>query len=185
MDQGASSYRRFLEGDDGGMVELIRDYKDGLIFYLSSFTGSIHTAEELMEETFVKLAIRRPRFSGRSAFKTWLYAIARNVAMDWLRKNPKGRTVSMEELGDSLAEEASLERSLLLEERAVILHRAMQKLRPEYAQVLHLIYFEKFTNAQAAAVLHKGKRQMENLTCRARKSLREELEREGFVYEAL
>ena len=33
MDNGASSYRRFLEGDDNGIVEIIRDYKDGLIFF--------------------------------------------------------------------------------------------------------------------------------------------------------
>ena len=62
MDNGASSYRRFLDGDDEGIVEIIRDYKDGLILYLNGFTRNISTAEELMEETFVKLATRKPRF---------------------------------------------------------------------------------------------------------------------------
>ena len=47
-------YRRFLDGDDSGFVELVRDYKDGLIFYLDSFTRNIHIAEELMQETFAK-----------------------------------------------------------------------------------------------------------------------------------
>ena len=37
MDNGASSYRRFLEGDDNGIVEIIRDYKDGLIFFLNRY----------------------------------------------------------------------------------------------------------------------------------------------------
>ena len=50
MDNGASSYRRFLDGDDEGIVEIIRDYKDGLILYLNGFTQDISTAEELMEE---------------------------------------------------------------------------------------------------------------------------------------
>ena len=46
MDNGASSYRRFRDdGDESGLVEIIRDYKDGLIFYLNSFVGNILTAE--------------------------------------------------------------------------------------------------------------------------------------------
>ena len=44
MDNGASSYRRFLDGDDEGIVEIIRDYKDGLILYLNGFTQDISTA---------------------------------------------------------------------------------------------------------------------------------------------
>lgn len=50
MDNGASSYRRFLEGDDSGIVEIIRDYKDGLILFLNRYVNNIHTAEELAEE---------------------------------------------------------------------------------------------------------------------------------------
>ena len=50
MDNGASSYRRFLDGDENGIVEIIRDYKDGLIFYLNEFTQNIYVAEELAEE---------------------------------------------------------------------------------------------------------------------------------------
>ena len=48
MDNGASSYRRFREdGDESGLIEIIRDYKDGLILYLASIVGDVHTAEEL------------------------------------------------------------------------------------------------------------------------------------------
>ncbi|MBD5159991.1 MAG: RNA polymerase subunit sigma-24, partial [Ruminococcus sp.] len=75
MDNGAVSYRRFLDGDDEGMVEIIRDYKDGLILYLNGITGNILLAEEIMEDTFFKLVVKKPKFSGRSSFKTWLYAI--------------------------------------------------------------------------------------------------------------
>lgn len=56
MDNGESSYRRFLSGNDEGLVEIIRDYKDGLIFFLNGFTRDINTAEELCEDTFVKIA---------------------------------------------------------------------------------------------------------------------------------
>ena len=49
MDNGESSYRRFLEGDDSGFIEIIRDYKDGLILFLHSMTRDYALAEELCE----------------------------------------------------------------------------------------------------------------------------------------
>ena len=107
MDNGASSYRRFLNGDDSGFVELVRDYKDGLIFYLDSFTRNIHIAEELMQDTLAKLAIKRPRYTDKAPFKTWLYTIARNVALDELRKLKKVNTTALEEVENYLPDEAS------------------------------------------------------------------------------
>ena len=73
MDHGAEQYRRFLDGDRDAMTALIRDYKDGLTFFLCGFTGDLTAAEELAQETFVRLYVKRPRFSGRSRFRTWLY----------------------------------------------------------------------------------------------------------------
>lgn len=70
MDNGASSYRRFLDGDDEGIVELIKDYKDGLTLYLNGYVNNIFVAEELMEETFFKLMMKKLRFNGKFSFKT-------------------------------------------------------------------------------------------------------------------
>ena len=58
MDNGASSYRRFLDGDNNGFVEIVRIYNDGLVLYLNSFVNNISVADELAEETFVKLGIK-------------------------------------------------------------------------------------------------------------------------------
>ena len=111
MDNGASSYRRFLEGDDDGIVQIIKEYKDGLMLYLNSFVQNIHLAEDLTEDTFVKLIAKRPRFSGKSTFKTWLYAIGRNVALDYLRKNAKHPTASTEDAVVLIADEADVARN--------------------------------------------------------------------------
>ena len=43
MDNGASSYRRFLDGDDNGIAEIVSDYKDGLILYLNGYVNNIST----------------------------------------------------------------------------------------------------------------------------------------------
>ena len=185
MDNGASSYRRFLEGDDDGIVQIIKEYKDGLMLYLNSFVQNIHLAEDLTEDTFVKLIAKRPRFSGKSTFKTWLYAIGRNVALDYLRKNAKHPTASTEDAVVLIADEADVARNYLQTERKLQVHGAMKRLNMEYRQVLYLVFFEDFQNAQVASILGKSKKQVENLVYRAKLSLKSELEKEGFVYENL
>ena len=185
MDNGASSYRRFLEGDDDGIVQIIKDHKDGLMLYLNSFVQNIHLAEDLTEDTFVKLIARRPRFYGKSTFKTWLYSIGRNVALDFQRKSAKLTTVSADEDMTLIVDEADVARQYLRSERMLLVHRALKQLNMEYRQVLVLIFFEDFQNNQVAAIMGKSKKQVENLVYRAKLSLKSELEKEGFVYEDL
>ena len=66
MDSGADSYRRFLDGDDEGLAEIVREYKDGLILYLNGYVNNLYIAEELTEDTFFRLITRKPKFSGNS-----------------------------------------------------------------------------------------------------------------------
>ena len=186
MDNGASSYRRFRDnGDENGLVEIIRDYKDGLIFYINSFVGNIHIAEELAEDTFVLLGIKKPKDKGKGLFKTWLYTIGRNVAIDYLRRSSKHTNISIDDCPELVSEEQNLELAYIKEERKITLHRAIGKLKSEYRQVLWLIYFEDFSIKQAAAVMKKSVHCTETLVYRARKALKSQLELEGFVYEEL
>lgn len=182
MDNGAGSYRRFLDGDDNGLVELIRDYKDGLLLYLNSFTHNLSLAEDCVQETFIKLAIKKPKFREQSAFKTWLYAIGRNITLDMLRKQRVH--LPLEELS-ALSDMHSLEQDYLKEEQKILLHRAIRKMKPDYQQVIYLSYFEDFSYDQIAKVMHKSRKQIENLLYNARKALRSELEKEGVSDENL
>ena len=186
MDNGASSYRRFLEGDDAGLVEIIRDYKDGLILYLNGYAGNIHMAEEMTEDVFVRLGVKRPKYDEKkAAFKTWLYTIGRNVAIDYLRRNRRRNEVSTEELQELISEESNLELSYIWEEQKIVLHKAIRKLKAEYQQVLWLSYFEGFSNKETALIMKKSVRSIENLLYRARLAVKSELEKEGFAYEEL
>lgn len=58
-------------------------------------------------------------------------------------------------------------------------------LKPEYRQILWLIYFEEFSSKEASVVMKKSVHNIETLVYRARKSLKTQLEMEGFVYEEL
>ena len=184
MDNGASSYRRFLDGDETGLAEIIKEYNDGLTFYLNSFLGDLNAADELSEDVFVKLGVKKPHFSGRSSFKTWLYAIGRNLALDHLRKASKSDSISIED-GPEPAAESDPEREYLREERKIQLHRAMRGLKPEYRQVLWLTYFEGFSTRETAEVMGKSVHNAEVLASRARQALRSVLEKEGFFNEDL
>jgi len=186
MDNGASSYRRFRDfGDESGLVEIIRDYKDGLIFYINSFVCNIYTAEDLAEDTFVLLFIKKPKDNGKASFKTWLYAIGRNLAIDYLRRESKISKVPLESCAELISEEESLESAYIREERKKIVHKALNKLKSEYRQVLWLAYFEEFSNKEIAYIMKKTVHNIETLTYRARKSLKAQLEMEGFIYEEL
>ena len=178
MDNGASSYRRFLGGDREALVEIIRDYQRGLTLYLAGITGDLSAAEDLMEDTFVKLAADRPRFSEKHTFKTWLYTIGRHLAIDYLRRHRRDAP-----LEEDQGELESLEAAYLRQEERIQLHRALSKLNPEYRQALHLSYFEDMSNEQVAAVMKKTKRQVENLLHRGRLSLKTQLEKEGYFHE--
>ena len=184
MDNGASSYRRFRDtGDENALVEIIRDYKDGLILYLSSIVGDINTAEALAEDTFVLLGTKKPKDKGGSSFKTWLYTIGRNIAIDYLRRQKRRREIPLDDAAK--LSDTELERSFIREERKIILHSAMNRLKPEYRQVIWLIYFEGMTNKEAAAVMKKSVHNIDVLVSRARKSLKIHLETEGFDHEDL
>ena len=54
--------------------------------YLNSIVNNMCLADDIVQETFVKLAIKKPKFNGKSSFKTWLYAIGRNTAINYLKK---------------------------------------------------------------------------------------------------
>ena len=187
MDNGAGSYRRFLDGDDLGIAEIVRDYKDGLILYLNGYVKNVHTAEELAEDTFFRLMIKKPKFNGKSSFKSWLYAIGRNAAVDYIRRAVRTAvsTVPVEEAEKYAREEQDLEQAYIKEEDKRLLYAALRRLPDDYRAVLWLIYFEGFSNGEATAVLKKSDRQVRNLLYRAKRSLKEKLEEEGFVYEDL
>ncbi len=186
MDNGASSYRRFREhGDESGLVEIIRDYKDGLMLYLTSIVGDIQTAEDLTQDTFVLLGTRKPRDKGKGSFKTWLYTIGRNVAIDHLRKHARRAEVSIDDYSECIRDEESIENAYIKKEQEIAVHRAMRKLKAKYQQVLWLVYFENMSSKEAAGIMKKSVHSIETLVYRARKALKSQLETEEFKYEEL
>ena len=184
MDTGASSYRRFLDGDKNALIDIISEYREGLVLFLNNFTGDFCLAEETAEETFLKLYVDKPKFSGKSSFKTWLFTIGKNVTIDYIRKHSKLSEVPMDDLY-SLADRENIEADYIKDEEKKQLLRALEKLNEDYRQVLYLTYFEGFSNTETAVIMKKNEKQIRNLLYRAKESLRNTMEREGFRYEKI
>ena len=135
-----------------------------------------------MQDAFIKLAIKKPKFNGKSSFKTWLYTIGRNIAVDHKRRLLRRKNISLNEYIE-IADEADLERSYLVTEQKINLRHAICRLKEDYQQVLYLTYFEDFSNEETAKITGKSVKQIKNLLYNARKALKTELEKEGFNYE--
>ena len=185
MENGSENYRRYREaGDMQAFAALITEYRDGLIGYLGSITGDLSLAEELAEDTFVRLGVKRPRDKGTGSFKTWLYTIGRNVTIDALRRRARHPELPLSE-EESAAATETIEEIFCRDERKRQLHRAMQKLKTGDRQLLWLYYFEGFSLREAADVLHKSTHAAETQMVRARAALKAQLLKEGFVNEEL
>jgi len=187
MDNGAGSYRRFLEGDDDSLSDLVREYRDGLMLFINTYVGNIAVAEDLTEDTFVKLVIKKPKFHGESSFKSWLYAIGRNAAIDYKRRAAREALVPFDvgERPDADDFVEKLENEYLREDRKIALHRAMRGLKEEYRRILWLVYFEELRYRDAAKVMGKTRRSVESLAYQARRALKDALEKEGMDDEKL
>ncbi len=178
-------YSRFLsEREEEDLRLLLERYRDPLMFFLFGYVHNMEDAEELMMDSLAEVAAGRTVFSGRSSFRTWLFAVARNKARMHLRKR-RPETVSIDHLQvpiDHLPQAADLadnpEVRFLQDERSVQLHRAMMKLEPEAQHALHLIYFEDMSYDELAQVLGKSRRQTYRLADRYRSQLKKILESE-------
>ncbi len=182
MRDGDSSYRRFLDGDENAFVEIVDDYRESLIFFLYRYVGDLHAAEDLAEDVFVEVLLHPKRFRFQCALKTWLFTIGRNKAVDFLRKTSRLQVVPLDE-AERVAEVSDLEDALLDSEEKRVLNQALGEISEDYRMALHLVYFEELSHEEAANVMKKNRKQMENLVYRGKQSLRKILEREGYDYE--
>lgn len=89
-------------------------YNSNLIFYINGFVNNIIISEDLAADTFAKLIIRKISLRNDYMFKTWLFKIARNNAIDYLRKQSKWRFTSFDLLETEFADVEALERTIVL-----------------------------------------------------------------------
>lgn len=179
MENGACLYRRYIAGDDGAFDSLMDLYHDGLILFINKLVGNYAVAEEIAADTFVELLIHKKRFLGNSDFKTYLYSIGRHKAIDYIRRDAKKKTVPTDEISELADEAQRIEEDYIADESRRALHSAIGKLGEDARAAVYLVFFEELSYEDAARVLGKNKKQIDNLIYRAKASLRKILTEEG------
>ena len=182
MDEGALCYRRFLDGDESGFDELIRLYHDRLICFLYRYVKNFETAEDLAADTFMELIVHKKRYAMKSSFKTYLFSIAKNKAVDHIRRERRILVLSSEEIAEEVSSDVdALESAVIRSEELRAVRRILPTLHEDYAAVLHLLLFEEMDHDEIAAVMKKSKKQIANLVHRARQALSQKLREEGLL----
>ena len=138
----------------------------------------------MAEYTFFKIVTIKQGFTASDSFKTWLYTIGRNMAINYMRRAKKISDVPIEDINVS-SDECNLEETYIREEQKIVIHRALSKINVDYSKVLYLKFFEDLNNEQIAMVLKKNRRQIENMIYQAKQALKSELDKEGVHYEGL
>ena len=183
MDVMNECYDSFLKGDERAFAKIVAGNRSGLSYYIFSFVRDFDTAEELTEDVFVKLYLKRPANKKKCSFRTWLYTIGRNLAIDWLRKRKKENRVSLDEIAELSSGGDPTEERYLAEETKRALHKALEHIPPAYAEALRLKYFAGFSEKEIAHITKKSLKSTYDLVYRAKKALKEQLIKEGFTYE--
>ena len=177
-------YKRFINGDVKGFEELVLEYKNVLIYFLNRYVQDLNIAEDIAQDAFVDVYVYKERYNGKTSFKTYLFTIGRNKAVDYIRKNKHMHyTVDIEEQTEISSDENELIDYVIQNENKGLIAHALERMKEEYARVLILIDFNDFSYKEAANILGKTTSQVKVLVHRARKSLRKILEEEGFTYE--
>ena len=172
MDNGASIFRRFLDGDEGAFGEIMKELFRGLTFFINGFVHDIHAAEDIAIDVFSDLIVYRHRYNFKVSLKTYLYMVGRSRALDYLKHRKVIDFVALSEAHGVSDDTAALERLVLADERKRLIHKAVAKLPSDMKVAVHLIYFEEMTYEEAASVMKKSHKQVDNLLYRAKKELR-------------
>ena len=182
MDNGASSYRRYLDGDEAAFDVILRLYRDNLTFFINRFVHDLDAAEDLAIDTFMYLIVHPLRYNFRTPLKTYLFMIGRSRALDYLRHRNKLAMVELSQAEHEISTGPSLEEIILLDERKQALNRALDHLPEDMQTAVHLVYFEDLTYEDAARVMKKNRKQIANLLYRAKEKLRTILGKDGELF---
>ena len=175
MDNGDASLCRFLEGEKDAFDRVLEIYFDNLTFFINRYVHDIGTAEDLAIDTLLELIVHPKRFNFKVSLKTYLFTIGRNKAINYIRR--RGR-IAVTELTDNdvPSDYVSLEEELIRDEERQRVSRAIDRLPDDMRAAVHLVYFEELTYAEAAKVMKKSPKQVDNLLYRAKKVIKDLIE---------
>ena len=174
-------------GDQAAFGRLVEQNQGKIYSLCYRMTGNPDDAADLTQEAFLNAWRGLSKFSGQSAFSTWLYRLASNACIDFLRREKRRGALSMtledEEDEDHQAdlpdERWSPERELERKEAHEALQRGLTSLSPEHRQVLLLREIQGLSYTEIAQCLGLEEGTVKSRIARARISLKDYLQKSG------
>jgi len=151
------------EGNQKAYAELMGNYRDSLYFMLLKMTNNPHDAEDLTIEAFGKAFKKLHQYTPDYAFSTWLFKIASNNCIDFIRKKKK-YTFSIDqnyddEEGTEMAsripsQTLNPEEELVKQQKIKLMREVVEKLKPHYRILIELRYFKEYSYDEIAEELN-------------------------------
>jgi len=169
-------------GNVGAFDQLVQKYRQQIFAVIYNMTSNREDASDLTQETFIKAFQAIGRFRGKSSFFTWIYRIAVNTSMTFLKKRNRRRFISYDNIDEEASSSEIVERltaSNRSEKGAIVselqerLNDALQKLSPKHRTVIILHEIEGLEHAEIAEItqtsigtvrsrLHYAKQQLQS-----------------------
>ncbi|MFU8781372.1 MAG: RNA polymerase sigma factor [Kiritimatiellia bacterium] len=165
-------------GDATAFEKLLEQYQRPVLAFIFRMIGDADEAQDVAQEVFVRAyrAIHAPHFKLRQAsLSTWLFQIARNAAIDTLRKRTRKPFLSLEHFpgfhDTTPSNDAQPDEQLATHELQARIAQALQRLPEDQRTALVLSVYHEQTHEQIAAILHCSTKSVESRIYRARKKL--------------
>ena len=171
MDQAANSYRRYLDGDERAIDGVMEELFFPLVFFVNRYVQDLPAAEDIAMDAMTELLVHKRRYNFKVSLKTYVFMLGKSRALNWLKHRRGLRETALSE-AEALAEESELERRVLDSERKRVVNAALAQLPEDQRMAIHLIYFEELSYEEAAKLMKKDRKQVDNLLYRAKKALR-------------
>jgi len=144
-----------IKGDDprAPFEELMNRYEKKLVNYLHRTVGDFELAENLVQETFLRIYKTRLEYEPTAKFKTYLYKIATNLAIDEFRKRDRHKEDLKESFDDDPDPSKNPQDSLITSEKARIVRESLMKLDEKHRTVIVMKWFEGLKYEQIAKIL--------------------------------
>jgi RNA polymerase sigma-70 factor (ECF subfamily) len=176
---------RVKEGDDSAFEYLAEKYRRPMLGFMYRVTRNTHVAEELAQEVFLRVYRARATYNAEAKFSTWLYRIASNLSVNYIRDTKHERpemSVSLDEPDEEtgttldLADKTpSAEQVLLRRERLAAIKRQVQSLPERQRNAVLMHKYQDMDYKQIAEVLNISESATKSLLFRAYETLRERL----------
>lgn len=171
FSSGQELIEELQRGDQRAFAAVYQAFSEGVFAYCLKILANRQLAEDVVQETFLKVQLHAGSIRRNESFKSWIFRIARNEALMHLRKR---RLDGRLDDGSVWTEETPHDQLVALE-RAEIVNRLLDSLKREYREVLLLLVYERMSYAEIAATTGATESSVKSRIFRARKAMMEKL----------